>query len=253
MRLVFSAYSHPGRVRKNNEDYFFVPTESVHVKDLIMVADGMGGHKAGDVASRMVVESILEYYTEKAHQVTSLEQAKELLMNSIQNANTRIYNQSKAHETYEGMGTTLTIAYFYDNRACIGHVGDSRAYLIRDRSVSKITRDHSWVQQLLEEGKITQGEMDNHPQKNIITRALGTKDCVEIDYYEIPLKDNDIILLCTDGLSNYVDLNQNIDVFYSGGSMEEIIKILVSKALDGGGNDNVTIVMAKYSCTTEKR
>jgi len=253
VRLVFSAYSHPGKVRKNNEDYFFIPTDATQVKDLMMVADGMGGHNAGDVASRMVVEAIVEYYVENSHRVTSVEQAKDLILNSIQQANIKVYNQSQARDIYKGMGTTLTLAYFFDHRVCIGHVGDSRAYLVRDRSVTKITRDHSLVQELLEEGKITQEEVDNHPQKNIITRALGTASQVVADYYEIELKDNDIIVLCTDGLSNHVDLNKNIDLFYSLESLDEIASTLGKKALEAGGVDNVTIVMAKYSCATEKR
>lgn len=253
VRLVFSAYSHPGKVRKNNEDYFFIPTDGARVKDLMMVADGMGGHNAGDVASRMVVEAIVEYYAENLHRVTSVEQAKDLILNSIQQANIKVYNQSQARDIYKGMGTTLTLAYFFDHRVCIGHVGDSRAYLVRDRSVTKITRDHSLVQELLEEGKITQEEVDNHPQKNIITRALGTASQVIADYYEIELKDNDIIVLCTDGLSNHVDLNKNIDLFYSLESLDEIASTLGKKALEAGGVDNVTIVMAKYSCATEKR
>jgi len=253
VRLVFSAYSHPGKVRKNNEDYFFIPTGGAQVKDLMMVADGMGGHKAGDVASRMVVEAIIQYYVENLHSVTSVEQARDLILNSIQHANIKVYNHAQARDIYKGMGTTLTLAYFFDRRACIGHVGDSRAYLIRDRSVTKITRDHSLVQELLEEGKITQEEVDNHPQKNIITRAIGTADQVMVDYYEIELKDNDIIVLCTDGLSNHVDLSENIDLFYTAESLDEIASTLGKKALEAGGVDNVTIVMARYSCATEKR
>lgn len=253
VRLEFSAYSHPGKVRKNNEDYFFVPTGGTQVKDLMMVADGMGGHNAGDVASRMVVEAIVEYYSKNLHRVSSVEQAKDLIMDSIQHANIKVYKRSQTRDAYKGMGTTLTLAYFFDHRVCIGHVGDSRAYLVRDRAVTKITRDHSLVQELLEEGKITEEEVDNHPQKNIITRALGTASQVIADYYEMELKDNDIIILCTDGLTNHVDLNKNIDLFYSAEPLDKIASILGNKALEAGGVDNVTIVMAKYSCATEKR
>ncbi|MBM7581900.1 protein phosphatase [Caldicoprobacter guelmensis] len=251
--MVFSAYSHPGKVRKNNEDYFFIPTAGAQVKNLMMVADGMGGHNAGDVASRMVVEAIVEYYSKNSHKVMSIEQARDLVLKSIQHANGRVYNQSRTVDAYKGMGTTLTLAYFFDHRVCIGHVGDSRAYLIRHRSVSKITRDHSLVQELLEKGKITQEEMDSHPQKNIITRALGTAEEVAVDYYEVELEDNDIIVLCTDGLSNHVDLNKNVDLFYSTESLDEITSSLGEMALEAGGADNVTVVMAKYSCATEKR
>ena len=253
MEWVFSAYSHPGKVRKSNEDYFYIPTGQTAVKNLIMVADGMGGHNAGDIASRMVVDSILEYYNENIDGLTSLEQVKDLLMRAIQDANEKVYHQSMAFAEYEGMGTTLTLAYFYDNMACIGHVGDSCAYLIRDRSVKKITRDHSLVQELLENGSITQDEVNTHPQKNVITRALGTGIFVNADYYEINLKHNDIILLCTDGLVNHVNLADNIELFYSLASLDEITLALGKKALDGGGIDNVTVVVAKYSCTAEKR
>ena len=119
--------------------------------------------------------------------------------------------------------------------------------------VSKITRDHSLVQELLENGSITQDEVSNHPQKNIITRALGTNESVNVDYYEITLQENDIILLCTDGLVNHVDIADNIEIFYSLDLLDEITLTLGKKALDGGGIDNVTVVVAKYSCTAEKR
>jgi serine/threonine protein phosphatase PrpC len=253
MELTFGAYSHPGKVRKINEDYFFIPTGKTTIKNLVIVADGMGGHNAGDIASRMVVEDIFQYYGQNMHQIVSPEDAKDSVIKSMQAANTKVYRQSKTHVRYEGMGTTLTLAYFYDNKACIGHVGDSRAYLIRDRTMTKITRDHSLVQELLENGSISQEEVDTHPQKNIITRALGAERHVEIDYYELLLKDKDIILLCTDGLTQHVDLNENIELFYSYDSLYKLTTVLGEKALENGGTDNITIVMAKCSCMAEKR
>jgi protein phosphatase len=135
----------------------------------------------------------------------------------------------------------------------IGHVGDSRGYLVRDGQVKQLTRDHSLVQELLDNGSITQDQVKNHPNKNIITRALGTEDDVDVDCYEVTLKNNDILILCTDGLTHHVNLCENSDLFTSGISMAEIASILGHKALEGGGTDNITVVVTQYFDRAEER
>lgn len=253
MKLEYGAFTHKGNVRKLNEDYYYIPSSETKYEGLIMVADGMGGHKAGDLASRMVVENILKYYEDRKASFTSKEEVANFICEAILRANSKVFNYSKTGEEYHGMGTTLTLAYFYHNHLFIGHVGDSRGYLVRDGQVKQLTRDHSLVQELLENGTITQEQVENHPRKNIITRALGTDDNVDVDCYEIDLKDGDILILCTDGLTRHVNLSENSKLFASGISMAEIATILGQKALEDGGTDNITVVATQYSDGMKER
>lgn len=254
MALKYGAYSHRGKVRERNEDSYYIPSCKYKIDGLFMVADGMGGHRAGDVASKMVVGEITSYFKQHLDNIATIEDVRDIMHQSIEKANKVVYDYSLMDEKYEGMGTTLTMAYFFDGKVCIAHVGDSRGYLFRDQTVNQITRDHSLVQELLENGSITREEMDHHPQKNVITRALGTDKDVEIDYYQIDLKDGDIILLCTDGLIAHVDIE------YVGNSItltdcdaDDLAKALVRKALEGGGIDNITVIIVKYDKVAEER
>lgn len=254
MALEFGAYSHRGKVRKQNEDSYYIPSCKYKIDGLFMVADGMGGHRAGDVASKMVVREITSYFNEHFGDMTTFDDVKDIMHQSIEQANKVVYDHSLMDEKYEGMGTTLTMAYFYGDKVCIAHVGDSRGYLFRNKTVNQITRDHSLVQELLENGSITREEVEHHPQKNVITRALGTDRDVEIDYYQIDLEDGDIMLLCTDGLVAHVDIEDMDDsIIIANSDAEDLAKILVRKALDGGGIDNITVVIVKYDKVAEER
>lgn len=247
MELEFGAYSHRGKVRKNNEDSYYTPSCKYNVDGLFMVADGMGGHNAGEVASKMLIREIADYFREHVSNITKAKDVKSLMLESIGRANKIIYDCSMTDEKYEGMGTTLTMIYFFGEKLCVSHVGDSRAYIIYEDTIEQITRDHSLVQDLLENGSITAEEVENHPQRNVITRALGTDEHVEIDYYEKKLSKNDIVLLCTDGLINHVDAEEIKHIAKDSESLSDLAKLLTVKALDDGGTDNITVVVAKYN------
>lgn len=243
MILEYGGCSHRGMVRKSNEDYYYI---SDHQKDqrLAIVADGMGGHNAGEIASRMAVETILEFFSTNKDEY--YDNPTELIKESIREANYRIFSYAQNHEDCKGMGTTLVLSFFDEGKVYFGHVGDSRGYLIRKGEAIQITKDHSLVQELLDNGTITLEEVENHPQKNIITRALGTEKNIEIDCYSIALEKDDIILLCTDGLILHVDLQENVELFESSSSMQELTSSLVDQALEKGGLDNITVVAIKY-------
>ncbi|HZJ82901.1 MAG TPA: Stp1/IreP family PP2C-type Ser/Thr phosphatase [Clostridia bacterium] len=242
--LEYGVASHKGKVRKSNEDYYYIPQEG-RTTAIAMVADGMGGHNAGEKASRMAVEAIIELATEESD--TIIKEPLKFIEESIKASNNKIFSFSTNNEEYTGMGTTLVLALFHKDNVYIGHVGDSRGYLIRNGEAIQLTKDHSLVQELLDNGSITLDEVEGHPQKNIITRALGTDERVENDCYELTLQADDIIVLCTDGLILHVDLQKEIKLFQSIESMQELASILVEQALERGGLDNITVVAAKYS------
>ncbi|HZK35066.1 MAG TPA: Stp1/IreP family PP2C-type Ser/Thr phosphatase [Bacillota bacterium] len=251
--MEYDAYSHKGTQRKSNQDYYYMPGAEYSKYGYIMVADGMGGHNAGDLASRLTVEYVSKYlhkkYTDKVDKKTLMG----IIYKSIEGANKRIYALSKEEDHLDGMGTTLTLAAFIDNTVYIAHVGDSRCYLIRDKKVKQITRDHSLVQELVDNGSITPDQMIGHPKKNVITRALGTEDKIRIDVFEEKLDIGDTILLCTDGLVNYVNLDDFIGSTPGDLSLDVLVNTLGDKALDAGGRDDITIVAARYTCHDKER
>ncbi|NMA95624.1 MAG: Stp1/IreP family PP2C-type Ser/Thr phosphatase [Clostridiales bacterium] len=253
MVVEFGAYSHVGKVRKNNEDSYYIPSNKYGIENLFMVADGMGGHNAGDVASKMLVREIADYFKLNIDKVNKSREIKELMLDAVHHANKIVYDCSLSDERYEGMGTTLTMAYFFGPKLCIAHVGDSRAYVIYKDSIEQITKDHSLVQDLLENGSITEEEIDNHPQRNVITRALGTDEEVKIDYYERKIDEKYIILLCTDGLINHVTSQEIIDISKESKDLSELARRLTIEALDDGGTDNITVIVAKYNDRAKER
>ncbi len=253
MVLEFGAYSHRGKVRKRNEDSYYTPSCKYNIDGLFMVADGMGGHNAGDVASKMVVKEITSYFKQHTDTINTSEDVKRLMFESITRANKIIYDYSLIDDKCSGMGTTLTMAYLFNGKVYIGHIGDSRGYIVRDNVAYQITRDHSLVQELLDNGSITMADVDHHPQRNVITRALGTDEEVKIDYYEEELKDGDIILLCTDGLINHVDIEDVGNFIAANNNLEDLAKALIREALEGGGIDNITVVIVQYDNVTEER
>jgi protein phosphatase len=219
----------------------------------MIAADGMGGHNAGDLASRVAVESVSSYLAESGSRLQTPNDLMNAINRSIQDANNRVYALSRSDARYAGMGTTLTMAVFDGDRFLVAHIGDSRCYLLREGSVRQITRDHSLVQELLDNGSITRDEMEIHPKKNVITRALGTEDRLRVDCFEETLADGDIVLLCTDGLINYVNLQDYAQNLPMDISMTKLAEILGSEALAAGGSDDITIAAARYGRKEEKR
>jgi len=230
--------THLGNVRKINEDSFLVEKRDGFV--LLIIADGMGGHNAGEVASKMAAESIKEYL------FSSQEEEKDKALESaLLYANKAIFDGADKHKRHRGMGTTATASVIIDDKAYIANVGDSRAYKYSKGELKQITKDHSYVQMLVDQKVLTKEEARFHPRRNLITRALGTSDDIEVDIFSCDFLDGDTILLCTDGLTSHVEDEFINTVIGSKRSVEEKISVLENEALKQGGSDNITIVIAE--------
>lgn len=229
-----------GLMRENNEDNLIV--EETDRYNLFAVADGMGGHKAGEVASSIAIDIIRECFKKSCEQENF--QAPSFIINSVQSANDKIREEALNKEECAGMGTTITMAVIDLglNIAYIGNVGDSRAYILKNNEIEQITDDHTYVNELLKEGKITKGEAKHHPKRNVITRAVGSEEYVHADIFEIELFENDVILLCTDGLTTHLSDEKIRDTLMEYGSSESVQK-LIKLANDNGGTDNITIII----------
>lgn len=220
-----------GKVRANNQD---TPIVSEKLR-LYGVADGMGGHKGGEVASTSARDNLLRELEGKTPSVATLSGA-------IEEVNRQIYHQQEHDDALTGMGTTLSVLWMSDNFVYIGHVGDSRVYLLRDGEFRQMTLDHSLVEQLVREGVLTEEEAQNHPMRNIITRAIGTDESVEVDVVVEERRKGDLWLACSDGLHGLVDDRQMRDALRQY-APEKAADVLLKAALDAGGRDNVTLVI----------
>ncbi|MEA4847740.1 MAG: Stp1/IreP family PP2C-type Ser/Thr phosphatase, partial [Clostridiaceae bacterium] len=211
---------------------------------LYIVADGMGGHNAGEVASSMAVQEIASYIR-KNIEVLMLghNEIQELVRNAIFYANDKIYKTSILKSNCLGMGTTLSMVLAKGSSIYIGHVGDSRIYLIRGKDISRLTEDHSLVAELIKAGTIKPEEAYNHPQKNVITRALGTEYSIEPDVSRRDMQWGDFILICTDGLSNAVYEEDMVSIIEAASDLNEACELLIEKAKEKGGFDNITAVV----------
>ncbi|MBB6216952.1 protein phosphatase [Anaerosolibacter carboniphilus] len=241
--MDIGAISHTGLIRDINQDSYFVSEDTMN---LFIVADGMGGHKAGEVASDIAIDSVKSFMQDHIPQTIGNrdEAICKIIEEAIMDANKKIFEKSMQEEKYQGMGTTLTMA-FIQSKLFIGHIGDSRAYLIRNHEITQITQDHSLVAELLRNGTITEKEAKVHPQRNIITRALGTEETILIDLYTIDLLLDDVIVLCSDGLSNLVDQLEIKECLINSESMQAGCEHLVALANERGGYDNITIIGIK--------
>jgi len=230
-----------GRIRSINEDRFFVQRD-LHGYTLAIVADGMGGHQAGDIASQMAVDIIYEDLQGLTSSM-SIEQRKEAMQKAIETANERIFEFASGRDGYRGMGTTVVVALTDPHSIVIGHIGDSRAYLVRRDEMIQLTEDHSLVNELVRTGQITSEEATNHPRRNVLTRALGTEPRTRAEMGDFSWQEGDMLLLCSDGLSGLIDCPTMLKLVQSGNSPEEIVDRLVEQALNAGGDDNITVVL----------
>lgn len=234
MRII--GESHIGMVRKENQDAFRIDQPD-HELCFGVVCDGMGGAKGGSYASMIAVETAKEYFN-----VAEAKKNPELILRNIASeSNVRVYQQANENKAYQGMGTTMVAAIASKNQVELINVGDSRAYRITNGNITQITKDHSAVQELVDRGHLTERQAKIHPNKNIITRAIGIESDVEVDYYSVDAEQGDIIILCSDGLSNFVDENE-IHFEVSGGLFEDLAKRLIDLANSRGGTDNITVV-----------
>lgn len=234
--------SNKGVRRTNNEDaYFVVPSENVYI-----VADGVGGNKSGEIASRTAVSCIAEYIRENPIRTIKKEtELKKYFMDCMDKANKKVYSLAYKHPENAGMATTALIAYVAGDAAYIVNVGDSRAYICRNRELTCITVDHTYVNTLLQQKIITREEAETHERKHMITRAIGGDAVVEPDFFRLDIRSGDILLLCTDGLYNEVSEEIIAETLSGPGTMHDIASALVDKANRCGGRDNITLVCLK--------
>ena len=229
-----------GRKREMNQDYVFATDQPVGpFPNLLVVADGMGGHKAGDFASKYTV-NVLRQELEKS----STDKPGDILKRVVVTANNELIRVADTDVKLEGMGTTLVAATIIGNTLYFANVGDSRLYLISDK-IRQLSKDHSLVEEMVRLGGIKAEEAKNHPDKNIITRAIGVKNDVEADIYEYRLKKGDMILMCTDGLSNMVEDEDMFVIVKGARDIVEAVEMLIEKANSNGGRDNIGVVMAE--------
>ena len=232
------ALTDTGRVRTANQDYVYASVEPVgSLPNLFVVADGMGGHQAGDYASRYIVENLVSYL-----QYTENSQIVPLLREAILKVNTMLYHEAKEKPEFSGMGTTLVAAVADENTLYVANVGDSRLYLVRDR-IRQVTRDHSYVEELVSLGRLERGSKDYKDKKNIITRAVGTEDKLLVDFFEAGLEPGDYILMCSDGLSNMLEDAEMEEIIGSDLELQEKAEKLITVANDNGGKYNIAVVL----------
>jgi PPM family protein phosphatase len=224
-----AAVTDPGRTRRHNEDSYVIDPP------LFAIADGMGGAQAGEVASRLATAALKESGADGG--------GEQRIADLIQEANRRVYDRSSSDPNTSGMGTTITVALVEDDQVAFGHVGDSRAYLIRDASMEQLTEDHSLVNELLKTGKLSREEAETHPQRSVITRALGTDPDVDVDTFSVRAETGDLFLLCSDGLTDMVSEESILEVVERHRKdIDGALRALVKEANRGGGQDNITVV-----------
>lgn len=242
--MIIGAVSDVGKTREKNQDAFYLSKDQS--LPLFIVADGMGGHKAGEVASTMALNIIEKNFLENRTYLSREETIISLIKASIEEANTKIYLKSLENEKYDGMGTTVTLAYIFENKILLGHVGDSRAYLIKDTNITQITEDHSYVNELIKMGTITKEEAKSHPKRNMITRAVGSSSIIEMDLIVKEFNKDNILLLCSDGLFDMVKENEMYKVFNEETDIQKACESLANIANNKGGIDNITIIAIKF-------
>lgn len=237
--MEFAALTDIGHHRKNNEDNFFVYRNERLTGG--MVADGMGGHSAGETASKMAVDIIKNHIICNYDPKMDYMEVAEMIRTAFFVANREIYIKSQEEE-FNGMGTTATLAMVYDNKLIVVHIGDSRCYVLDKNGLRQLTNDHSYVGELLRCGQITELDAKYHPQKNLITRALGAENIPKLDI-SIETYNKDAVILCTDGLSNMISDSQITEIIRENEKLDAAVEKMVELANKKGGNDNITIIV----------
>ena len=240
--MLAYALTDSGKVRKTNQDYIFFSQEPVGILDnLLLLADGMGGQRAGDFASRYVVENLQQYLaTEELEPGISI---TEYLKNGISQVNAGLYMKAEQSEELQGTGTTLVVATIKDHILYVANIGDSRLYLIRD-NMEQVTKDHSYVEEMVAMGRMTRGSRDYQNKKNIITRAMGAGSMVSVDIFTRKVLPGDVLLLCSDGLTNMVDEMEIEYIIRSEGDLKKKAEDLIEAANRNGGKDNISVILA---------
>lgn len=240
--MRYSSLCDTGKLRKINQDNIFCSSDKIGcLPNLYIVADGMGGHNAGELASQLSIEYFLEFLREQESQLCDIEM---MLNKGIEKINELVYNKSLNDPHCQGMGTTFICAtYKLDKQQLyVANVGDSRLYAI-GQEIKKVTIDHSLVEEMIKDGELTEQEARNHPKKNIITRAVGVEVNLAVDTYVVDCRDITHILLCSDGLTNMLDEEEMKKLIDQAGSVEEACHILVAEANERGGYDNISVIL----------
>ncbi len=234
-KLIYSAGTEIGKIRKVNEDAYLAE------KNFFAVADGMGGHLAGEIASNISIKFLQKKFKKRSQ----LAKLKEDLKNSFQEANSKIYQEANRSSEKKGMGTTLSAVFLQANNAIIAHVGDSRVYLFRHNKLHQLTEDHTLVADLIKEGLLREEEARTHPQRSVITRALGVNPNIDVEIIEKEINDEDVLILCTDGISSQISNEVIKEVILKSNHPEEMVKQLLVQANQAGGKDNATAIVIK--------
>ncbi|MCX8129011.1 MAG: Stp1/IreP family PP2C-type Ser/Thr phosphatase [Clostridia bacterium] len=242
--LRFGVKSDKGMVREINEDSYNIIAGYSEIPVAFIIADGMGGHNSGEIASKMAVEYISNSVMNISKDFENSDIA-ETIKGFMEKANADVYKASQEHEDNFGMGTTLITALVYQKKMYIGHVGDSRVYLIRENRIERLTTDHSFIEELIKSGTLTREEAENHPKKNIITRALGCSEDIQVDTYIADIMSDDTFILCTDGLSNMLDDDEIMEIVKANDEPAAVCEKLVDAANKNGGEDNITVILIK--------
>lgn len=241
--MQFYSISDRGKQRFNNEDCCVA--KSIGRYTVLILADGMGGHSGGEIASSKAIETVLAAFQEKLTRPLIPAQIFSTLSSALKSANDSIYELSLSDPALHGMGTTIDICIISDNNAYIAHIGDSRVYHItHDGKITLVTKDHSLMQYMIEKGELTAEQAQHHPQKNVITRALGTSQDVQEDIATLKLSEGDRLLLCSDGLTNMLEEKVISDVVLQNPQPEVAAPELIRRANDAGGDDNITVIIA---------
>lgn len=241
--MEFEIRSDTGRKRTVNEDEAAVFVHDEKPVILAVIADGMGGHKGGDYASATAVRMIGEQFMSADKEVETEQDWIDLLYEAVVDINLYLYTTAQQDETYKGMGTTLDLALILDDRCIVFHVGDSRIYQVTGKAIRQITKDHSFVNVLIDSGEITEQEAEVHPQRNWIMKAVGSEKSIVPDRYTFPLLPHSYLLLCTDGLSNKIEKETMLDIITHDGPLAEKADEFVDLANERGGEDNITVIL----------
>lgn len=232
-----------GKMRNMNQDYIYVSPDDESIK-LYILADGMGGYNGGEIASKLAVESVKNYIKSYFSSIQlDRESILQFLKEAIEYANKIVYERARADKDLEEMGTTLEICLIHSNKAFIAHVGDSRVYRIRKNFIRKLTTDHSYVEKLVKDGTITREESYSHPKKNMLTQAIGCEPNIEPQIMVKGFLKDDILLICSDGLTNMVSENEIYGILRT--NIEKANEILVSRANENGGYDNISVIIVE--------
>ena len=252
MNYTFCAQTDPGRTRDNNEDSVAFD-EATH---LAVLADGMGGYNAGEIASGMAtafIKSELSRWLSEAGPQANALQVRRAIEICVDNANLSVLNSAKSNPHYAGMGTTLVVGVFQENTLLLGHIGDSRCYRWRANKLVQITRDHSLLQEQMDAGLLTPEQAAISPNRNLVTRALGVELDARMELHEHSVEQGDVYLMCSDGLTDMVEDPAIARVLQTGATLHKLAEELVSLANENGGRDNITVLLTQVAGTTEKR